>query len=105
MFSTSNILTSGIKYYEQKQEQMYFIQHEYNTLYRYITDIQFNLNCIIIHILDINEIHKIYPNDVIYGEDCKMLFENYKARHDLYESYLSVNSLPENIKNLINCTF
>ena len=100
MFSTSNILTTGIKYYEQESQQLYFIQYESNTLYRYITDIHFNLNYTIIHDLVMNEIHKIYPYDNIYGEDCKILFEKYKSNRDLYEYYLNFNTLPEHIKTL-----
>lgn len=102
MFSTSNILLNSIKYYEQKAQHLYFVQYQSNILYRYITDIYFDLNCVIIHNLDIDEIYKINLNDGIYGEDCKKLFENFRITHDLYECYLNFNFLPENIKNIIN---
>lgn len=100
MFSTSNILTSGIKYCEQEYQPLYFIQYDSNILYRYVTDIHFNLDYTIIHNLVTNEIRKIYPHDNIYGEDCKTLFEKYKLKYDLYNTYLYFNSLPENIRNL-----
>lgn len=104
MFSTSNILINGINQYtnvQMNEQLIYFIEYDSNILYRYVTDIYFNLKHVIIHNLNSNELRMIYPNDNLYGDEILILYETYKTKHDLYSNYLNSNTLPKYIINLL----